>query len=96
MEMSKLPMVDVVKLRPLPATRLWLQFSDGREGEFDLAPFIARGGEMVLPLKDPKYFARAFVEMGAPTWPNGLDLDPINLYMEMEAAGELKTPAVVK
>jgi hypothetical protein len=34
--------------------------------------------------------------MGAPTWPNGLDLDPINLYMEMEAAGELKTPAVVK
>ena len=40
-------------------------------------------------LKEPAYFARAFVEMGAPTWPNGFDLDPINLYMEMRKAGEL-------
>jgi hypothetical protein len=34
-------------------------------------------------------FARVFVEMGAPTWPNGFDLDPINLYMQMRDAGAL-------
>ena len=44
---------------------------------------------MVRPLKDPAYFARVFVEMGAPTWPNGFDLDPINLYMELRDAGAL-------
>ena len=44
---------------------------------------------MLEPLQAPDYFARAFVEMGAPTWPNGFDLDPINLYMEMRKAGEL-------
>lgn len=94
--MSELPMVDVVKLRALPGTRLWLRFSDGSEGEFDLSPFVAQGGEMVLPLRDPEYFARAFVEMGAPTWPNGLDLDSINLYMDMEAAGLLKHSVAAK
>jgi hypothetical protein len=30
-----------------------------------------------------------------PTWPNGFDLDPINLYMELRDVGALKqtTPA---
>jgi hypothetical protein len=44
-------------------------------------------------LRDDDYFARVFVEIGAPTWPNGLDLDPINIYMEMKAAGRLKPAA---
>jgi hypothetical protein len=37
------------------------------------------GGSMVEPLQKTDYFNRVFVEMGAPTWPNGFDLDPINL-----------------
>ena len=89
-------MVDVVKLRALPGMRLWLRFSDASEGEFDLSSFVAVGGEMVLPLQDPAFFARAFVEMGVPTWPNGLDLDPINLYMDMKAAGLLNQPVAAK
>ena len=43
----------------------------------------------VLRELTPEFFARAFVEMGAPTWPNGFDLDPINLYMELRDAGAL-------
>ena len=89
-------MSDVVKLRALPGMRLWLRFSDASEGEFDLSSFVALGGEMVLPLQDPNYFARVFVEMGAPTWPNGLDLDASNLYMEMKAAGLLKQPVTTE
>jgi hypothetical protein len=96
MEPAEFPMVDVVKLRALPGMRLWLRFSDGSEGEVDLTPFISKGGEMVQPLRDTAYFARVFIEMGAPTWPNGLDLDPINLYLEMEAAGQLKKPMSAK
>lgn len=89
MQTNDLPMVDVLRLKALDGHRLWLRFTDGNEGVRDLSDVIARDGEMVRPLKDPTFFARAFVEMGAPTWPNGFDLDPINLYMEMRKAGEL-------
>ena len=87
---NEFPMVDVLKLKPLDGRKLWLRFTDGREGVCDLSDFIEEGGPMVEPLRDADYFARAFVEMGAPTWPNGLDLDPINLYMEMRKAGLLQ------
>jgi len=86
-------MVDVLRLRALDGHKLWLRFSDGSEGVRDLSDVIAKGGEMVAPLKSPDYFARAFVEMGVPTWPNGFDLDPINLYMELRDAGALSRQA---
>jgi len=87
------PMVDVLRLRPLDGYRLWLRFTDGSEGVRDLSDVIAQGGPMVEPLKAPDYFARAFVETGVPTWPNGFDLDPINLYMELRAEGALSRAA---
>jgi hypothetical protein len=48
---------------------------------------------MVEPLKSKEYFDRVFVELGAPTWPNGFDLDPINLYMHLRDAGALSREA---
>ena len=89
MTTDSFPMVDVLRLRPLEGCRLWLRFTDGSEGVRDLSDVIAKGGPMVEPLKSADYFARAFVEMGVPTWPNGFDLDPINLYVEMREAGAL-------
>jgi hypothetical protein len=83
-------MVDVLRVKALDDQKLWLCFTDGSEGIYDVSGLVAGGGEMVAPLKSPEYFARVFVEMGAPTWPNGFDLDPINLYMELRAAGMLK------
>jgi Protein of unknown function (DUF2442) len=93
MPMSDLPMVDVLRLRPLEGYRLWLRFTDGSEGVHDLSDLIAKGGKMVEPLKSKPYFDRVFVEMGAPTWPNGFDLDPINLYMQLREAGALSSVA---
>jgi hypothetical protein len=89
MQTNDLPMVDVLRLRALDGHRLWLRFTDGSEGVRDLSDILAEGGPMVEPLMAPDYFARAFVEMGVPTWPNGFDLDPINLYMELRDAGAL-------
>jgi hypothetical protein len=82
-------MVDVLRVKALDGHRLWLRFSDGNEGIRDFGDLLASGGTMVQPLQAPDYFARAFVEMGAVTWPNGFDLDPINLYMELRDAGAL-------
>jgi hypothetical protein len=45
---------------------------------------------MILPLRDPSYFARVFLDTGAPTWPNGFDLAPHALHSEMNRLGLLK------
>jgi hypothetical protein len=48
---------------------------------------------MVEPLRDPDYFARVFLDYGAPTWPNSFDMSPDWLRIKMERAGELIPPA---
>ena len=82
-------MVDVLRLKALDGHRLWLRFSDGNEGIRDFSDLLAAGGPMVEPLKAADYFARVFALMGAPTWPNGFDVDQINLYMQLRDAGAL-------
>jgi Protein of unknown function (DUF2442) len=90
---SRAPMIDVVSVKPLGGFRLRVAFSDGSVGVHDFSSSAARDGEMVRPLKDPAFFARVFVELGALTWPNGFDLDPIALHERMAAAGELSREA---
>jgi hypothetical protein len=95
MNSSKFPyeMVDVVELQPRGSYRLFLRFSNGAAGEHDFAELIAEGGPMVEPLRDPSYFARAFLDDGIPTWPNGFDVDAIKLHYDMGEAGELSRDA---
>jgi hypothetical protein len=83
-------MIDVIGLKRLGAYRLEIAFSDGSVGIRDFADMVSRNGEMVLPLKNPEYFARVFIEDGALTWPNGYDVDPIELHREMKVAGQLR------
>jgi hypothetical protein len=82
-------MIKVTEVRALDDRRLWLRFSNGCEGVRDFSDLLDEGGVMVEPLRDPAMFGRVFLEFGAPSWPNGFDLDPINLYMEMRKAGAL-------
>lgn len=86
-------MIKVAETRALDDRRLWVRFTNGREGVRDFADIFAEGGVMVEPLRDPAMFRRVFLEFGAPSWPNGFDLDPIALYREMEAAGSLSQVA---
>jgi hypothetical protein len=90
---EEFPMIDVVSVKPLGGFKLRVDFFDGSTGIHDFSATVARDGEMVQPLKDPAFFARVFVELGALTWPNGFDLDPIALNDRMAAAGELHREA---
>lgn len=85
--------VKVVETRFLDGYRLWIRFSNGKQGVHDFSNMIAEGGVMVEPLGDPVMFRRVFLEFGALTWPNGFDLDPIALHDRMAAAGELSQVA---
>ena len=83
-------MIDVIGFRFLGEHRLEIEFSDGTIGVRDFAFVRDKTGPMAEPLKDPDYFARAFIEDGALTWPNGYDWDPIALHDEMKAEGLLR------
>jgi hypothetical protein len=86
-------MIDVLSVKPVGGFRLRITFSDGSVGIHDFSSTAARDGEMVRPLKDPAFFARVFVELGALAWPNGFDVDPIALHDRMAAAGEFSRDA---
>ena len=87
------PLVQVTEVRPLGEFKLFIRFSDGTEGERDLAEYLRQDGPMLEPLKDPSCFARVFIEFGALTWPNGFDWDPQALHEEMQRDKQLRRSA---
>ncbi|PHY13053.1 hypothetical protein CSW58_08350 [Caulobacter sp. B11] len=86
-------LVRAVRVSALPGHRLNVAFSDLSSGVIDLSDWVLSGGPMVQPLADETFFAKVFLEMGTPTWPNGCDADPTNMRMQLESAGSLKTNA---
>ena len=82
-------MIKVARIRHLGGYRLRATFSDGMAGECDFATIVGESGPMVEPLREPEFFARVFLEDGAPTWPNGYDVAPGWLRREIEAHGAL-------
>src|SRR3954462_10553491 len=85
--MTMIEYVEVTRVTPLDDHRIRLEFSNGRTGIRDLTDVLTEGGEMVEPLRESAFFKKVFVSCGVPTWPNGFDLDAINLYMELDHAG---------
>jgi hypothetical protein len=75
----------VVKVAPLPAYRLHVEFDDGVAGTIDLSGEL--DGEVFQPLRDEAVFRQMTVdEFGAVCWPNGPDLAPDAMHSEL--AGE--------
>ena len=72
------PMPRVAAVRHVREHVLWLRFSDGIEGEVNLADALR--GELFDPLRDPAAFARVGIECGTLAWPNGADWAPEELY----------------
>ena len=82
-------LIHVRRFKRLGAYRLKLWFTDGQSGDWDFSDLANRTGPMTEPFKDPAYFDRVFLEMGALTWPNGYDWSSEALNAVMAAAGAL-------
>lgn len=82
-------MIKLVEVEPKGGYQLALRFSDGASGVFDFAPFVDASTPMTAPLRDPTFFARHYIELGALAWPNGLDFSPGSLYRLLQYAGKL-------
>jgi hypothetical protein len=75
-------MPRIKRVEPLPNYRLLVVFDDGVSGEVDLSERLF--GPMFEPLRDSEAFARVELdEFGAPCWPNGADLAPDALYLQI-------------
>lgn len=86
-------MIKLIAIEPRDGTQLLLRFSDGAWGTYDFAPFVDAATEMTMPLRDPGFFARCFIEAGALAWPNGFDLSAGSLYRRLQEAGTLRRDA---
>ena len=60
--------------------KLLLRFATGELREFDVGPYIARGG-VFAALADPDRFAAAKVVSGSVEWPGEVDLSYDTLYV---------------
>lgn len=73
-------MIRINEARYVSGYLLWLRFSDGLEGEVDLASDL--DGEVFEPLRDPAVF-RSFTlhpKLHTVVWPNGADFAPEFLH----------------
>ncbi len=68
---------DVKRVRPLDDYQLFVELKDGREGVFDLKPYLDHG--VFKELRDKSYFAQVDVVLGAVTWPHEQDIAPETL-----------------
>ncbi len=83
----------LIKARKVQVTgphRLRVWFTDDSVGEREFEIELSRGGPMAQPLLEPNFFARVFLDCGAPTWPNGYDMAPWALHKDMEREGLLR------
>jgi hypothetical protein len=72
----------VVRVTPLPAYRLRVEFDNGVVGTIDLAGELT--GPMFEPLRDEAMFRQVTIDdFGAVCWPNGADLAPDAVYDEI-------------
>ncbi len=83
-------LIHVRRLKRLGNYHLKLWFTDGQSGDWDFSDLARRNTPLTEPFKDPAYFDRVFLEMGALTWPNGYDWSSEALHADMAAAGALK------
>ena len=86
-------MIKLVSASLLHDKVLHLVFSDGSEGDLDIAAVLTRDTALTRPLAQPEYFSRFFLELGALCWPNGLEFSAGSLHEKLKQAGSLRHPA---
>lgn len=78
----------VCALSVLPAWQLAVTFNDGLSGIVDVSGLVNADDSGVFEtLRDPLFFAKAFLDCGAVAWPNGADLAPDTMHKEIKRAG---------
>jgi hypothetical protein len=74
----------VARVEALSGYRLRVTFNDGTEGMVETAAFLkSADADVFEALRDESVFRQVEVELGAATWPGGLDLAPDAMHREI-------------
>lgn len=80
---------DVAEVRAEEDYRLFVRFFDGTSGCVDLSRLVQSPEAGVFAeLADTNRFRAVTIELGAVTWPGGLDLAPDAMYQALRTSGE--------
>jgi Protein of unknown function (DUF2442) len=75
-------------LSVLPQWQLAVTFNDGLTGIVDVSVLVqGRDAGVFEALREPAFFAQAYLDCGAVTWPNGADIAPDAMYKEIRRSG---------
>jgi Protein of unknown function (DUF2442) len=83
-------MIKIINAKHVGNYLIHLTFSDGAQGDFDMATLLNNETVLTRAIKTPEQFKAFFLELGALCWKNGLELSPSAIYHEMKLAGSLK------
>lgn len=78
-------LTPIVNAKPLHHLAVEVQFADGIEGRVVIDPSSLQG--VFAPLTDPHYFQQVEVANDTITWPNGADLAPDVIYLNIAKNG---------
>jgi len=82
-------MIKIVAADYVSDHEIRLRFSDDSHGMLDFRPFLDAGTPMTNPLREPQFFRRFYLELGALAWPNGFDLSAASLQKRFDEGGRL-------
>jgi hypothetical protein len=85
----------IVKVQPLPNSKIELTFENGEVGVFDVSPYIS--GSWYGRLSEPDYFRTVHIVDGGTgiEWKEGQDIAPHELYelsMKVPVKGQAAPP----
>ncbi len=75
-------MVRIVKVIPLENFQLKILLSNGRNGVFDVSPYLNIG--VFNELKDKRYFRQVKIAYGGISWPNEQDFSAETIEYELK------------
>jgi hypothetical protein len=75
-------MVKVVTAEPIEGYRLKVLLSNGKQGTFDVTPYLDRG--VFLELKDREYFRSVKAAFGGVMWPHEQDFSAETIEFELQ------------
>jgi hypothetical protein len=79
---------DVAEVRALGDFCLHVRFFDGTSGTVEMGALVHSPDAGVFAvLADPARFAEVGIDLGAVTWPGGLDLAPDAMYAALREKG---------
>jgi hypothetical protein len=85
-------MIKITQAHRTADHTIHLVFSDGTSADMDFSYLLEKGTVLTDALKDDRFFASFFLELGALCWPNGLEFSPQALHQRAEELGVLVRP----